>query len=108
MENKYCYFCEKEAFFGAMCKKCFKELEKELTISFNKKKEKKKMKFKTITIISEFDKEKVKYKTQLDNLLVCSKINSWNIDKQNNLIIVWKSYDERVYKRIIEAIKGEI
>lgn len=29
---KICYFCEKEAFYGAMCKKCLKEMEKELVI----------------------------------------------------------------------------
>lgn len=27
---KICYFCEKEAFYGAMCKKCLKEMEQEL------------------------------------------------------------------------------
>lgn len=35
---KICYFCNKEAFYGSMCKKCLKEMEKELYVSNYKKK----------------------------------------------------------------------
>ena len=58
----------------------------------------------TITIISDFYKEQVKNKKELDDLLMHSKIKSWKIDLDNNLIINWKSFDERLYKRIIAEI----
>lgn len=62
------------------------------------------MKIKTITIISDFYKEQVKNKKELDDLLMHSKIKSWKIDLDNNLIISWKSYDKSLYNRIITEI----
>lgn len=61
-------------------------------------------KAKTITIISEVYRNELKNARELDNLLTNSKIKSWKLDLENNLIINWKSYDESLYKRIINQI----